>query len=61
MTGTPHPATAYKILTADQWAQFQTDGLFHGAPGDLAAGYIHLSAADQLQGTLDGLARQLGR
>ena len=50
---TPHPATAYKILTADQWAQFQTDGLFHGAPVDLADGYIHLSAADQLQGTLD--------
>ena len=50
MTG--HPATAYKILTADQWAQFQTDGVFHGAPVDLADGYIHLSAADQLQGTL---------
>ena len=53
MTGTAQPATAYKILTADQWAQFQTDGLFHGAPVDLADGYIHLSAADQLQGTLD--------
>ena len=53
MTGTPHPATAYKILTADQWAQFEVDGVFHGAPVDLADGYIHLSAADQLQGTLD--------
>ena len=53
MTGTPHPATAYKILTADQWAQFEADGMFHGAPVDLADGYIHLSAADQLQGTLD--------
>jgi uncharacterized protein (DUF952 family) len=49
----PHPATAYKILTAAQWAQFETDGVFHGAPVDLADGYIHLSAADQLQGTLD--------
>lgn len=49
----PHPATAYKILTADQWAQFQAAGMFHGAPVDLADGYIHLSAADQLQGTLD--------
>ena len=48
-----HPATAYKILTADQWAQFHADGIFHGAPVDLADGYIHLSAADQLQGTLD--------
>ncbi|MEY3906752.1 MAG: hypothetical protein RIR59_1575 [Pseudomonadota bacterium] len=49
----PQPTTAFKILTADQWAQFQADGVFHGAPVDLADGYIHLSAADQLQGTLD--------
>ena len=48
-----HPATAYKILTSDQWAQLQADGVFHGAPVDLADDYIHLSAADQLQGTLD--------
>jgi uncharacterized protein (DUF952 family) len=27
--------------------------VFHGAPVDLDDGYIHLSAADQLQGTLD--------
>lgn len=46
-------ATAFKILTADQWAQWQADGLFHGAPVDLADGYVHLSAADQVQGTLD--------
>jgi uncharacterized protein (DUF952 family) len=53
MTNTPHPKTAYKILTAPQWAQFQSDGVFNGAPVDVADGYIHLSAADQLQGTLD--------
>ncbi len=46
-------ATAFKIFTAEQWAQFEADGIFHGAPIDLADGYIHLSAADQLQGTLD--------
>jgi uncharacterized protein (DUF952 family) len=46
-------ASAFKILTSDQWAQFEADTLFHGAPIDLADGYIHLSAADQLQGTLD--------
>lgn len=46
-------ATAFKIFTADQWAQFVSDGVFHGAPVDLADGYIHLSTADQLQGTLD--------
>ncbi len=46
-------ATAFKIFTADQWVQFVSDGVFHGAPVDLVDGYIHLSAADQLQGTLD--------
>jgi uncharacterized protein (DUF952 family) len=43
---------AYKILTADQWAQFQTEGVFTGAPVDLADGYIHMSTADQLDETL---------
>jgi beta-hydroxylase len=53
MTDTPRPTTAYKILTAAQWAHFRRHGVFHGAPVDLDDGYIHLSAADQLQGTLD--------
>ncbi len=44
--------TAYKILTAEQWAQFQRDGEFRGAPVDLTDGYIHLSTADQLADTL---------
>ena len=48
-----HPATAYKIFTAEQWAQFRSCGVFMGAPVDLADGYIHLSAADQVQGTLE--------
>ena len=53
MTDQSHPTTAFKILTAGQWAQFQADGIFHGAPVDLADGYIHLSTTDQLQDTLD--------
>jgi beta-hydroxylase len=53
MTEAARPATAFKVLTADQWAAFQANGVFRGAPVDLADGYIHLSAADQLQGTLD--------
>jgi uncharacterized protein (DUF952 family) len=43
---------AYKILTAHQWAQFQSEGIFTGAPVDLADGYIHMSTADQLDETL---------
>ena len=45
--------TAFKILTADQWIQLTKDGVFAGAPVDLADGYIHLSTADQVEGTLD--------
>ncbi|MDB5712722.1 MAG: hypothetical protein JWO15_119 [Sphingomonadales bacterium] len=43
---------AFKILTAEQWVQFKTDGAFTGAPVDLADGYIHMSTADQLDETL---------
>ena len=46
------PATAYKVLTAQQWAQFRADGVFHGAPVDLADGYIHLSTGAQVAETL---------
>ena len=44
---------AFKIFTADQWQQFEADGHFAGAPADLADGYIHMSTADQLDGTLE--------
>lgn len=45
-------STAFKILTADEWAEFQSSGTFLGAPVDLADGYIHLSTAEQLEETL---------
>lgn len=45
-------STAFKILTADQWAAFESDGVFGGAPIDIADGYVHLSTADQLEETL---------
>ena len=47
------PKSAFKILTAQQWAQFEANGIFEGAPVDIADGYIHLSTAEQVQGTLD--------
>lgn len=47
-----YPAVAYKVLTAKQWAHFQGDGVFIGAPVDLADGYIHLSTAEQLGETI---------
>ena len=42
---------ALKILTADQWQLFQSEGVFQGAPIDLADGYIHLSTAAQVAET----------
>jgi len=47
-----HPTVAYKVLTADQRAELE-QGTFGGAPVDLADGYIHLSTADTLTGTVD--------
>jgi uncharacterized protein (DUF952 family) len=46
------PPTAFKILTAEEWVRFQTEGRFDGSPVDLADGFIHLSAADQVEGTV---------
>jgi uncharacterized protein (DUF952 family) len=41
----------YKVLTAEQWATAEAGGLIQG-PVDVADGFIHLSAANQLQETL---------
>jgi len=43
----------YKVLTPTQWKSFREAGVFMGSPVDLQDGYIHLSCADQLKGTLD--------
>lgn len=53
MSEASHPTVAYKILTGGQLATLLADGTFAGAPVDLADGYIHMSTADQAQGTLD--------
>ncbi|MGB3803422.1 MAG: DUF952 domain-containing protein [Sphingopyxis granuli] len=45
-------ATAFKVLTAQQWADFEREHVFRGAPVDIADGYIHLSTAEQLDETL---------
>jgi uncharacterized protein (DUF952 family) len=47
------PATAFKVLTAEQFAQWQAQGVLAGAPVDLADGFIHLSTADQLAKTME--------
>ncbi|EIZ80326.1 hypothetical protein WSK_1119 [Novosphingobium sp. Rr 2-17] len=44
---------AYKILTAGQLETLLGDGIFTGAPIDLADGYVHMSTAAQVRETLD--------
>ena len=41
----------YKILTAAQWDGFQETGELLGSEVDLADGFIHFSAADQVAET----------
>jgi uncharacterized protein (DUF952 family) len=40
-----------KILRADEWRKAQADGVFAGAPVDLADGFIHFSTPDQARET----------
>jgi len=47
----PPPSVAFKILTAEQWDAWQAEGVFRGAAIDIADGFIHLSAADQVAET----------
>jgi uncharacterized protein (DUF952 family) len=48
---TDHPAIIYKICDRALWRQAQRDGVFLGAPVDLADGYIHFSAPAQVAET----------
>jgi uncharacterized protein (DUF952 family) len=41
-----------KLLRAAEWAALQADGVFAGSPDDVRDGFIHLSAPDQVAGTL---------
>jgi len=42
---------AFKIISAEDWAEFQASGLYPGSAVDLSDGYIHMSTAAQLAGT----------
>ena len=41
----------YKIFTKDQWIALLVNGVFEGAPADLADGFIHFSTANQVAAT----------
>jgi uncharacterized protein (DUF952 family) len=43
----------YKVCTEAAFEQASATGRFEGSPDDRRDGFIHLSARDQLRGTLD--------
>lgn len=45
-------ASLYRISSQQEWLAAQRDGLFRGAEHDLRDGFIHLSAAHQVEATL---------
>jgi uncharacterized protein (DUF952 family) len=51
MTQPNSATTVYKICPAALWREAERDGVFRGAPVDLADGFIHFSAADQVAET----------
>ena len=44
--------TAYRLATPERWSEVMAEGRFTGDPHDTADGFIHLSAIDQVEGTL---------
>jgi uncharacterized protein (DUF952 family) len=47
------PLIAYKVMTGSQMVALEVEGLFAGAPIDLADGFIHLSTDSQVTETVD--------
>lgn len=41
----------YKIFRSPEWLELQENGASHGAPVDVADGFIHFSTAEQLRET----------
>jgi uncharacterized protein (DUF952 family) len=51
MTSSPNSKTIYKICDVAAWRAAERAGEFAGASIDLTDGYIHFSAADQVEET----------
>lgn len=46
------PRRIYKLLRATDWERLRAEGEWTGSADDRRDGYVHLSAADQVAGTL---------
>lgn len=45
--------SVYKVLRHDEWERMQKEPLFSGSADDERDGFIHLSTASQVEGTLE--------
>lgn len=52
MSESPVPPPVYKICDRSSWLEAQRRGTFAGSADDLRDGFIHLSTASQVVGTL---------
>ncbi|MEQ8966170.1 MAG: DUF952 domain-containing protein [Azospirillaceae bacterium] len=52
MTVEPRSERVYRILTEVEYASLEAEGRFEGAELDRRHGFVHLSEADQVAGTL---------
>lgn len=53
MTDVPVPHHLYRLVRAAEWKAAVADGVFNGSDHDRRDGFVHLSTADQVEGTAD--------
>ncbi len=46
-------ATVFKVLRTSEYNEFQASGRYAGSADDLRDGFVHLSTANQIHGTLE--------
>ncbi|MEM8877213.1 MAG: DUF952 domain-containing protein [Pseudomonadota bacterium] len=48
-----HDPFVFKIFRPSEWATFRAAGAWSGSPDDVEDGFVHLSTAAQIAGTLE--------
>jgi uncharacterized protein (DUF952 family) len=49
----PAPARVYRVLRTAEWELLQATGVYRGNATDTRDGFIHLSAREQVAGTIE--------
>jgi uncharacterized protein (DUF952 family) len=51
MSGSHHPSTCYRLMSASELETFKSSGLFTGSPLDVKDGFIHMSTSVAVRDT----------